>query len=102
MGHRGSAGALLSMSATHERSHPPLLEPPPSYLYAVCDRTQRAVRPVRLARASGNRVSSMLFAYADPPYLGCCRLYDHHHGDDGRCWDEPATHELLIARLCES
>lgn len=20
-------------------------------------------------------------AYADPPYLGCCALYDHHHPD---------------------
>lgn len=40
----------------------------------------------------------MKFAYADPPYLGCCGLYDHHH-PDGRCWDEPATHAALIARL---
>lgn len=23
----------------------------------------------------------MRFAYADPPYLGCCALYDHHHPD---------------------
>lgn len=40
----------------------------------------------------------MRFAYADPPYLGCCRLYDHHH-PDGRCWDDVETHRLLIARL---
>jgi hypothetical protein len=40
------------------------------------------------------------FAYADPPYLGLCRLYDHFHGDDGRCWDDPETHRLLIERLC--
>lgn len=39
-------------------------------------------------------------AYADPPYLGCCRLYDHYH-PDGRCWDDPLTHELLIGRLCD-
>jgi hypothetical protein len=39
------------------------------------------------------------FAYADPPYLGCCRLYDHDHGADGRCWDEPEAHRLLIERL---
>jgi hypothetical protein len=38
-------------------------------------------------------------AYADPPYLGCCKLYDHFHGDDGRCWDDPDTHRRLIARL---
>jgi hypothetical protein len=40
------------------------------------------------------------FAYADPPYLGCCRLYQHHH-PDGRCWDDVETHRLLIDRLCE-
>jgi hypothetical protein len=38
------------------------------------------------------------FAYADPPYLGCCRLYEHHH-PDGLCWDDPATHRKLIADL---
>lgn len=41
----------------------------------------------------------MIFAYADPPYLGCCKLYGHFHGDDGRCWDEPSTHASLIERL---
>lgn len=40
----------------------------------------------------------MRFAYADPPYLGCCKLYDHHH-PDGLCWDDPETHRLLIKRL---
>jgi hypothetical protein len=38
------------------------------------------------------------FAYADPPYLGCCSLYDHYH-PDGRCWDDPSTHMALIERL---
>ncbi len=38
------------------------------------------------------------FAYADPPYLGMCGRYDHDH-PDGRCWDEPETHRLLIERL---
>jgi hypothetical protein len=43
-------------------------------------------------------------AYADPPYLGCCRLYDHHHPAgpntwDGRCWDDPETHRLLLTHL---
>jgi hypothetical protein len=37
-------------------------------------------------------------AYADPPYLGCCGLYDHYH-PDGLCWDDPATHRALIQRL---
>ena len=40
----------------------------------------------------------MKFAYADPPYLGCCKLYDHFH-PDGLCWDDPNTHWLLIERL---
>lgn len=42
----------------------------------------------------------MRFAYADPPYLGCCHLYDHYH-PDGRCWDDVETHQLLIERLCD-
>ena len=40
----------------------------------------------------------MNFAYADPPYLGCCRLYGHHH-PDGLCWDDWSTHKTLIRRL---
>ena len=40
----------------------------------------------------------MRFAYADPPYLGQCRQYDHYH-PDGRCWDDLMTHALLIDRL---
>lgn len=40
------------------------------------------------------------FAYADPPYLGCCRKYDHYH-PDGLCWDDVRTHELLITRLSD-
>lgn len=47
----------------------------------------------------------MRLALADPPYLGCCRRYDHFHNDggpmpwDGYCWDEVATHALLLAHL---
>lgn len=40
----------------------------------------------------------MKFAYADPPYLGCCRLYEHHH-PDSRCWDDVGTHNRLVERL---
>jgi hypothetical protein len=43
---------------------------------------------------------AMRVAYADPPYLGCCGLYDHFHGDGG-CWDDPDTHQLLVARLAD-
>lgn len=46
------------------------------------------------------RASPMTFAYADPPYFGCCRLYDHYH-PDGLCWDDLETHRLLIERLCD-
>lgn len=46
-------------------------------------------------------MSGMMFAYADPPYLGCCALYEHSHGADGRCWDEPDTHGALIDRLVD-
>jgi hypothetical protein len=46
-------------------------------------------------------------AIADPPYLGCCSLYGHHHplGDrpfDGQCWNEEASHQRLIAWLTAS
>lgn len=41
----------------------------------------------------------MRYAYADPPYLGLCKVYDHeHHG--GGCWDDIGTHQQLIDRLC--
>lgn len=40
----------------------------------------------------------MRIGYADPPYLGYCRYYDHFH-PDGRCWDDLETHELLVKRL---
>ena len=41
---------------------------------------------------------SLALAYADPPYMGCCSLYDHKHYGEG-CWDDPATHATLILRL---
>jgi hypothetical protein len=41
----------------------------------------------------------MRFAYADPPYLGCGRLYAADH-PDALIWDDPNTHRELIARLC--
>jgi hypothetical protein len=40
----------------------------------------------------------MRFAYADPPYLGCGKLYSAHH-PDALIWDHPETHRLLIERL---
>lgn len=43
-------------------------------------------------------MSSLTVAYADPPYLGCCGLYQHPHPDE-RCWDDLETHRLLIERL---
>lgn len=41
-------------------------------------------------------------AFADPPYLGCCRLYDHHHEQPFGCWDDPETHRHLIDWLGEA
>jgi len=40
----------------------------------------------------------MRFAYADPPYLGCGKLYAKHHAE-ALIWDDPETHRSLIARL---
>lgn len=40
----------------------------------------------------------MRLAYADPPYLGCGRLYTAHH-PDALDWDNIETHAALIARL---
>jgi hypothetical protein len=40
------------------------------------------------------------YAYADPPYLGRCSYYSHHH-PDGRCWNDIETHHALIARLVD-
>jgi hypothetical protein len=42
----------------------------------------------------------MRFAYADPPYLGCGRLYAKHH-PEAMIWDNPETHRALIQRLCD-
>lgn len=41
----------------------------------------------------------MRFAYADPPYLGCGRLYADRH-PDALAWDRLETHAALIERLC--
>lgn len=41
----------------------------------------------------------MRFAYADPPYLGCCRLYGHRHEQPYGCWDDAETHRTLIKTL---
>jgi len=42
----------------------------------------------------------MKFAYADPPYYGCGRLYDHLH-DRSRVWDDKQTHLDLLTRLTQ-
>ncbi len=40
----------------------------------------------------------MKFAFADPPYLGCGKLYPEH--PEALLWDDPETHRQLIERLC--
>ena len=42
----------------------------------------------------------MKFAYADPPYLGCCGRYGHRHEAPYGCWNDVQTHRLLIDNLC--
>lgn len=42
----------------------------------------------------------MRFAYADPPYLGCGKLYDDKHVDS-REYDDPFAHKSLIKTLCD-
>lgn len=41
--------------------------------------------------------STCRLAYADPPYLGCAKLYPEHA--DAARWDDPAEHGALMARL---
>lgn len=41
----------------------------------------------------------MKFAYADPPYLGCCKRYDHRHEAPWGCWDDPASQQQLVDHL---
>jgi hypothetical protein len=40
----------------------------------------------------------MRLGYADPPYLGCGKLYAEHH-PQALDWDDPATHERLVEQL---
>lgn len=41
----------------------------------------------------------MKFAYADPPYLGCGKLYKEH--PESLIWDSLDTHKSLVERLCD-
>ena len=40
----------------------------------------------------------MRLGYADPPYIGCGKLYADKH-PDALDWDEPDRHRLLVAQL---
>lgn len=40
----------------------------------------------------------MKLGYADPPYLGCGKLYVEHH-PEALEWDDPKTHAKLVQRL---
>lgn len=57
------------------------------------------MNPSANATPAGGHKRSSTYAYADPPYLGCCKLYGHFHGEDGGCWDDIDTHAALIERL---
>jgi hypothetical protein len=39
-----------------------------------------------------------IFAYADPPYVGCSHFYDH---PDAARWDDPEEHVALMHRMHE-
>jgi len=41
----------------------------------------------------------MRFAYADPPYLGCCAKYGHRHEAPYGCWNDVDTHRQLLHNL---
>lgn len=47
-----------------------------------------------------DQVPPMKFAYADPPYLGCGKLYVKHH-PEALIWDDPEEHRRLIERLSD-
>ena len=42
----------------------------------------------------------MRFAYADPPYFGCGKMYAHLH-DEARIWDRKQSHLDLVQRLID-
>lgn len=53
----------------------------------------------RHVRGADDDGEAVRFAYADPPYLGCCSLYGHRHESPYGCWDNPRAHEVLIEHL---
>ena len=65
---------------------------------APIPRHPRSGPELTAAEVLADALRQITVAYADPPYLGCCGLYVHHH-PDGRCWDDLETHRLLIERL---
>lgn len=52
----------------------------------------------RAGEGGGGATEPMRFAIADPPYLGCGKLYAQHHADALDC-NDPAWHQALIDRL---
>ncbi len=52
-----------------------------------------------LAHVLGSGAGVTRLAYADPPYLGCCARYGHHHESPFGCWDDLRTHRTLFAEL---
>ena len=43
-------------------------------------------------------MAAMKFGYADPPYLGCGKLYKDKHAE-ALVWDDPKAHQDLIESL---
>lgn len=46
------------------------------------------------------KAEALKFAYADPPYLGCGKLYADKH-PEALVWDDPETHRALVMRLVD-
>jgi hypothetical protein len=66
-------------------------------------RTSRPYRPFWIGRivTLPNNGTYRRFAYADPPYLGCCAKYGHRHEEPYGCWDSPGAHSQLFDTLAE-
>ena len=44
------------------------------------------------------KLTNLTLGFADPPYLGCGKLYAAHH-PNALDWDDPAAHRALVGRL---
>ena len=62
------------------------------------DRAEMTSQNTGAAMTTSMLSGPMRFAYADPPYLGCGKLYLPHH-PQALDWDDPDRHQDLIWQL---